>query len=232
MPKSCSAYKCTSRYSSKNPEITFHRFPLSKPSVLKQWLHNIGRENFQPRKHMVICSLHFTPDCFSGAGNRKNLLWNSVPTLFSIPPQDAMVSAGREQRSLKTKEPAPHSWDSFAPEYSFSIPNQTEKVQEHCIQTSSKTPDHSYALLDPCSAKTRLFEAFEMNSRLQKRFKTKCKELKKIKQSLQAAERKLMAIRCWHDFRLTQRQKYLWPPVKNAQRKTCFISQHQLRVNV
>lgn len=41
---------------------------------------------------MVICSLHFTPDCFSGLGNRKNLLWNAVPTLFAAPHQDAKVN--------------------------------------------------------------------------------------------------------------------------------------------
>ncbi|XP_036388723.1 THAP domain-containing protein 3 [Megalops cyprinoides] len=91
MPKSCSAYNCTNRYSSKNPDLTFHRFPFSKPSVLKQWLDNIGREDFQPKRHMVICSHHFTSDCFSGLGNRKNLLWNAVPTVFTFPPSNTKV---------------------------------------------------------------------------------------------------------------------------------------------
>ncbi|MBN3307705.1 THAP3 protein, partial [Amia calva] len=86
MPKSCSAYNCTNRYSSKNPDLTFHRFPLSKPTVLKEWLHNIARDDFQPNRHMVLCSQHFTPDCFNSYGNRKNLLWNAVPTVFSFPP--------------------------------------------------------------------------------------------------------------------------------------------------
>ncbi|TRY56601.1 hypothetical protein DNTS_003514 [Danionella cerebrum] len=88
MPKSCSAFNCKNRYSNKHPEITFHRFPFSKPSILNEWLKNIGRDDFQPRKHMVICSLHFTSDCFSGLGNRKNLLWNAVPTVFTALPQD------------------------------------------------------------------------------------------------------------------------------------------------
>jgi len=41
---------------------------------------------------MVICSLHFTPDSFSGLGNRKNLLWNAVPTLFAVPHLNAKVN--------------------------------------------------------------------------------------------------------------------------------------------
>ncbi|XP_058848943.1 peroxynitrite isomerase THAP4-like isoform X2 [Acipenser ruthenus] len=83
MPKSCSAYNCTNRYNSKNPELTFHRFPLSKPHLLQEWLENIGRADFCPKRHMVICSQHFTPESFSSYGNRKNLTWNAVPTLFN-----------------------------------------------------------------------------------------------------------------------------------------------------
>uniref|UniRef100_A0A674BQH8 THAP domain-containing protein 3-like n=1 Tax=Salmo trutta TaxID=8032 RepID=A0A674BQH8_SALTR len=78
MPKSCSAYNCTNRYS-KHTDITFHRFPFSKPTVFRQWLDNICRDDFYPKKHMVIC-------------NRKNLLWNAVPTLFTFPPPISKVS--------------------------------------------------------------------------------------------------------------------------------------------
>uniref|UniRef100_A0A8C7KFW5 THAP-type domain-containing protein n=1 Tax=Oncorhynchus kisutch TaxID=8019 RepID=A0A8C7KFW5_ONCKI len=70
MPKSCSAYNCTNRYS-KHTDITFHRFPFSKPTVFRQWLDNICRDDYYPKKHMVICSLHFTTDCFSGLGTAK-----------------------------------------------------------------------------------------------------------------------------------------------------------------
>ncbi|XP_064862125.1 THAP domain-containing protein 3 [Oncorhynchus nerka] len=90
MPKSCSAYNCTNRYS-KHTDITFHRFPFSKPTVFRQWLDNICRDDYYPKKHMVNCSLHFTTDCFSGLGNRKNLPWNAVPTLFTFPPPNSKV---------------------------------------------------------------------------------------------------------------------------------------------
>lgn len=48
---------------------------------------NIGRGNFEPKQHTVICSEHFRPECFSAFGNRKNLKHNAVPTVFAF--QDA-----------------------------------------------------------------------------------------------------------------------------------------------
>ncbi|XP_037357032.1 THAP domain-containing protein 3 [Talpa occidentalis] len=84
MPKSCAARQCCNRYSSRRKQLTFHRFPLSRPELLKEWVLNIGRGNFQPKQHTVICSEHFRPECFSAFGNRKNLKLNAVPTVFAF----------------------------------------------------------------------------------------------------------------------------------------------------
>ncbi|XP_074874120.1 THAP domain-containing protein 3 isoform X3 [Carettochelys insculpta] len=84
MPKSCAALRCSNRYSSRcRQQLTFHRFPFSRPELLARWVGNIGRGNFQPSTHMVLCSQHFQPDCFSAFGNRTNLKPNAVPTLFA-----------------------------------------------------------------------------------------------------------------------------------------------------
>ncbi|XP_059547388.1 THAP domain-containing protein 3 isoform X1 [Myotis daubentonii] len=87
MPKSCAARQCCNRYSNRRKQLTFHRFPFSRPELLKEWVLNIGRGNFQPKQHTVICSEHFRPECFSAFGNRKNLKHNAVPTEFAF--QDA-----------------------------------------------------------------------------------------------------------------------------------------------
>uniref|UniRef100_A0A8C7ELN1 THAP-type domain-containing protein n=1 Tax=Neovison vison TaxID=452646 RepID=A0A8C7ELN1_NEOVI len=87
MPKSCAARQCCNRYSSRRKQLTFHRFPFSRPELLKEWVLNIGRGNFKPKQHTVICSEHFRPECFSAFGNRKNLKQNAVPTVFAF--QDA-----------------------------------------------------------------------------------------------------------------------------------------------
>ncbi|XP_020830574.1 THAP domain-containing protein 3 isoform X1 [Phascolarctos cinereus] len=84
MPKSCAARQCCNRYSSRRKQLTFHRFPFSRPELLKEWVLNIGRGNFKPKQHTVICSEHFQPDCFSAFGNRKNLKQNAVPTVFAF----------------------------------------------------------------------------------------------------------------------------------------------------
>lgn len=44
----------------------------------------MGRGNFQPKQHTVLCSEHFRPECFSAFGNRKNLTHNAVPTEFAF----------------------------------------------------------------------------------------------------------------------------------------------------
>ncbi|XP_043355770.1 THAP domain-containing protein 3 isoform X5 [Dermochelys coriacea] len=86
MPKSCAALRCSNRYSSRRrQQLTFHRFPLSRPELLARWVGNIGRGDFQPSSHTVLCSQHFQPDCFSAFGNRTNLKPNAVPTLFTFP---------------------------------------------------------------------------------------------------------------------------------------------------
>ncbi|KAM7139160.1 THAP domain-containing protein 3 isoform 5-T8 [Macrochelys suwanniensis] len=86
MPKSCAALRCSNRYSSRRrQQLTFHRFPFSRPELLARWVGNIGRGDFQPSSHTVLCSQHFQPDCFSAFGNRTNLKPNAVPTLFAFP---------------------------------------------------------------------------------------------------------------------------------------------------
>nr|XP_044625515.1 THAP domain-containing protein 3 [Equus asinus] len=84
MPKSCAARQCCNRYSNRRKQLTFHRFPFSRPELLKEWVLNIGRGNFKPKQHTVICSEHFRPECFSAFGNRKNLKHNAVPTEFAF----------------------------------------------------------------------------------------------------------------------------------------------------
>ncbi|XP_067301998.1 THAP domain-containing protein 3 [Pseudorasbora parva] len=220
MPKSCSAYNCTNRYSNKNPEITFHRFPFSKPSVMKQWLDNIGRDDFQPRKHMVICSHHFTLDCFSGLGNRKNLLWNAVPTLFVVPHQDAKQNNSRKRLKRAFKSAADQcdgiATDRMPP---FTEETQTEETQEDAQHSHSNVvycqytkdlaaTDHTYALLDPCTTKARLFNILDANRCLQRRLQTKSRVIKRMKLKLKDAQRKLLTLRRQLRYRHTHRQRH------------------------
>nr|XP_033777237.1 THAP domain-containing protein 3 isoform X2 [Geotrypetes seraphini] len=105
MPKSCAVPYCTHRYSSKNKQLTFHRFPFSKPDLFKEWVGNVGRLDFKPKQHTVICSEHFTPDCFSAFGNRKNLMPNAIPTIFPFP-ENVKIDRKKQSKYFKMVEAA------------------------------------------------------------------------------------------------------------------------------
>uniref|UniRef100_A0A4W5K112 THAP-type domain-containing protein n=1 Tax=Hucho hucho TaxID=62062 RepID=A0A4W5K112_9TELE len=196
MPKSCSAYNCTNRYS-KHTDITFHRFPFSKPTVFRQWLDNICRDDFYPKKHMVICSLHFTTDCFSGLGNRKNLLWNAVPTLFTFPPLNSKKrKSGKRLKMLPkcvsvSQEKMETQNDLDSEERPLS--KSAEGNKKHVIF------DHSYSLSDPCAVKARLFKALDTNKWLNRRLQMKRQLINKMRFKLKAARAELSSLRSWQN---------------------------------
>ena len=60
MVNSCCAHNCTARDTKETREagITFYRIPAKEPKRTL-WLNAIGRKNFNPKPHTVICSQHF-----------------------------------------------------------------------------------------------------------------------------------------------------------------------------
>ncbi|XP_075744289.1 uncharacterized protein LOC142803063 [Rhipicephalus microplus] len=87
----CCAYQCSSR-SEKGVRLFYiPRGDRNRNAVRrKQWIHNIGRKDFAPSKHVVLCELHFTNDQFEPkvleAHGLKKLKPNAIPTLFSHRP--------------------------------------------------------------------------------------------------------------------------------------------------
>ncbi|XP_041712304.2 THAP domain-containing protein 3 isoform X1 [Coregonus clupeaformis] len=213
MPKSCSAYNCTNRYC-KNTEITFHRFPFSKPTVFGQWLDNICRDDFYPKKHMVICSLHFTTDCFSGLGNRRNLLWNALPTLFTFPPPNS-----KKRKSGKRLKMLPkcvsvslekmETQNDLDPE-ERRLPKSAESKKKHVAIF-----DHSYSLSDPCAAKARLFKALDANKWLNRRLQMKRQLINKMRFKLKAARAELSSLRSRRNLARAAGKGSIWPSVQS-----------------
>ncbi|XP_021499943.2 THAP domain-containing protein 3 isoform X1 [Meriones unguiculatus] len=183
MPKSCAARQCCNRYSSRRKQLTFHRFPFSRPELLKEWLLNIGRANFKPKQHTVICSEHFRPECFSAFGNRKNLKQNAVPTVFAFqnPTQVCPeVGAGGDSsgKNMDTTMEELQPPDTEGP-VKQDLPERAEAMEAPSLPASPllKRPlpgqpsDHSYALLDLDTLKKKLFLTLKENKRLRKRLK-------------------------------------------------------------
>ncbi|XP_043387596.1 THAP domain-containing protein 3 isoform X2 [Chelonia mydas] len=142
MPKSCAALRCSNRYSSRRrQQLTFHRFPLSRPELLARWVGNIGRGNFQPSSHTVLCSQHFQPDCFSAFGNRTNLKPNAVPTLFAFPRTVRDFTRTEDGRRLDVEtvlhqEPQPSTTEEPIEELSERLSQTTRETD--CVGKSAE----------------------------------------------------------------------------------------------
>nr|XP_006120685.1 zinc finger protein 662 isoform X3 [Pelodiscus sinensis] len=86
----CSALNCQNATSGvyKNNTVTFYGFPLHNKPLLKQWIHNMGREMGTPSKHQRLCSKHFEDSSFEidPLKIRKNrrLLKEAVPKKFIL----------------------------------------------------------------------------------------------------------------------------------------------------
>ncbi|XP_021539072.1 THAP domain-containing protein 3 isoform X2 [Neomonachus schauinslandi] len=195
MPKSCAARQCCNRYSSRRKQLTFHRFPFSRPELLKEWVLNIGRGNFKPKQHTVICSEHFRPECFSAFGNRKNLKQNAVPTVFAfqdaaqlvrqnadpagggahvdsyeeVVPEAGPAEGGLGRRTASALEVLPPSAGGATEQGLLQRPQGTPAPGQPASPTQPS--DHSYALLDLDALKTKLFLTLKENEKLRKRLK-------------------------------------------------------------
>ncbi|KAM6208859.1 uncharacterized protein WM294_017822 isoform 1-T1 [Sarcoramphus papa] len=86
----CSALNCQNATSGvyKNSTVTFYGFPLQNKPLLKQWIHNMGRDMGTPSKHQRLCSKHFEDSSFEidPLKIRKNrrLLKEAVPKKFIL----------------------------------------------------------------------------------------------------------------------------------------------------
>ncbi|XP_044919597.1 THAP domain-containing protein 3 isoform X1 [Mustela putorius furo] len=211
MPKSCAARQCCNRYSSRRKQLTFHRFPFSRPELLKEWVLNIGRGNFKPKQHTVICSEHFRPECFSAFGNRKNLKQNAVPTVFAFqdaaqlvrestdPAGGAAYADGRKEEVIPEVGRAEcglgRRTDSAIEAPPPNAGGPTEQVLPPRPQGTpvprqpagpAQPSDHSYALLDLDALKNKLFVTLRENEKLRKRLRAQRLAIQRLSGRLRA----------------------------------------------
>ncbi|XP_049631350.1 THAP domain-containing protein 3 [Suncus etruscus] len=202
MPKSCAARQCCNRYSSRRKQLTFHRFPLSRPELLREWVHNMGRGNFQPKQHTVLCSEHFRPECFSAFRNRKNLTHNAVPTEFAFqhpapvsrPEPGEVTCAGRVGSQLARESAERTSQGRKAtPEEGQVLPMNPEAPAPRRGPPPPPPPpppcDHSYALRDLDTLKDKLLVALKENEKLRRRVRAQRLVLRRLSRRLRAHAR-------------------------------------------
>ena len=88
----CAVPGCSNR-SDRGTNVSYHRLPINKPALLKQWIHKIGRENLPILDSTRVCSEHFI-----NSKGRK-LRPDEYPTL-KLPLLAAQVSVPPPRREL------------------------------------------------------------------------------------------------------------------------------------
>ena len=90
MVNSCVAAGCTNKH---KDGVSLFKFPKD-PLLRKQWTDRVKRTRGGwegPTDHSVLCSAHFTEDCFEktlekyGISQRPKLKKDAVPTIFKRP---------------------------------------------------------------------------------------------------------------------------------------------------
>jgi hypothetical protein len=76
------------------------RFPFARGQETRrqEWLKQMNQPSFEPNKKHVLCSDHFTEDCFDRTGQTVRLRSTAVPTLFFSSPVTLDKSNLKEAR--------------------------------------------------------------------------------------------------------------------------------------
>ncbi|XP_043920230.1 THAP domain-containing protein 1 isoform X2 [Protopterus annectens] len=198
MVQSCSAFGCQNRYD-KTKGVSFHKFPLARPSLCQLWVAAVRRKNFKPTKYSSICSDHFTPDCFKRECNNKLLKENAVPTVFQFTKSRSSKKEGlcysEHQGSRNPVSmafcpdpslPAPAVGDSLP----LSISVQFSESCSPPLHTSSNVMscDHNYTVDDTVQQKKRIQQLEQQVEKLRKKLKT-------LQQKCRRQERQLEKMR-------------------------------------
>nr|XP_040568001.1 THAP domain-containing protein 1-like [Lepeophtheirus salmonis] len=84
---SCVAFGCKNKYAAGN-SISYHRFPTQDQDEFREWVMNLKRDYFTPKKFSRICLEHFTLESFNRTLNVVRQRENDVPTPFeAFPPR-------------------------------------------------------------------------------------------------------------------------------------------------
>ncbi|XP_026098670.1 uncharacterized protein LOC113069810 isoform X3 [Carassius auratus] len=184
MVQSCSAYGCKNRYH-KDKNISFHKFPLTRPDICGKWLAAIKRRNFKPTKYSNICSQHFTRDCFKRECNNRVLKDNAVPSLFTSSRLQTEAASLEETFSPDLEFPLSLPM-SDAEETPAEHPSEAQPGPDH--SSTFISCDHNYTVEDTVQQKRRIGTLQEQLEKLRKRLKT-------VQQKCRRQERQLERFR-------------------------------------
>ena len=85
MPRSCAAINCSTT-DLPGKKISFFKYPLKHPELLKKWISATRRKNFHPGSGTFLCEQHFRREDFLSAldARRGHLRSHAVPSIFDF----------------------------------------------------------------------------------------------------------------------------------------------------
>ncbi|XP_062863244.1 uncharacterized protein LOC134325113 isoform X2 [Trichomycterus rosablanca] len=115
----CAVYSCNNYNGplERTLGLTFHRFPFDDPKRLNLWIRSVRRESWRPRPRSVVCSTHFTEDCFDHSEGSVRLKPHAIPTLLLCTSQDKEVEDSFQ--SLADKSGCSEALESFSTQHAF-----------------------------------------------------------------------------------------------------------------
>ncbi|XP_063301175.1 THAP domain-containing protein 5 [Pelobates fuscus] len=139
MTRYCAAPGCKNRggqaAAGKQQRVSFYPFPLHDKGRLQQWLWNMKQSKWYPTKHQVLCSDHFTADCFNIRWGIRYLKPNAVPTIFPCASsfQSENTKEGKEE-CMNTVEDTSSEIIEFCPLEEKSLLTPILTSDESCIK--------------------------------------------------------------------------------------------------
>uniref|UniRef100_A0A8C7KKL7 Uncharacterized protein n=1 Tax=Oncorhynchus kisutch TaxID=8019 RepID=A0A8C7KKL7_ONCKI len=162
---------------------------------------------------MVICSLHFTTDCFSGLGTAKTCCGMLYP--LSLHSHHQILRKESQEKRLKmlpkcvsVSQEKMETQNGLDPEEKL-LSKSAEGNKKHVVIS-----DHSYSLSDPCAVKAQLFKALDTNKWLNRRLQMKSQVINKMRFKLKAARAELSSLRSWTNLSRAAGNVSIWPGVQ------------------
>lgn len=156
----CCAFNC--KNTARNESISFHKFPLKDPNLLKKWLKNLRWKDWKPAPNSKICSVHFEKKCLIEDGKRTRLHSWAVPTIFSFPKrhEERKVKINPRSRRALGIVAGSNSPGQAAPDMTAetSKKSNSEKPDERTtekLQLNSTESSSSQTRADPKSVSTQ-----------------------------------------------------------------------------
>lgn len=144
---SCCAYGCSNNPAT-HPDLADHRFPerTKQTDRFNAWVSAVRRKDWQPSISSVLCSSHFTKECYRrppGLKKRALLNGDAIPSIFIAHPQHLQPVPTKKRRVLNRTA----TFTSCSPLNSESDDAQVNP-EDQTVQTTYSWPmDSHYTLL-------------------------------------------------------------------------------------